>query len=156
MGPVVRLLRNGAVDRLAVLVGRHRSRCRTLRRSTRYLDQQFDGGMPARRRCVFVVLVHSHAACGVDAARSKTMSSMVMLCLSSPQILMTTVLSTARGLILQASRPEYGSRPPAVRCRGDRDDQQFQQGRDCSKACGFLGMSLRFESTPQPDNSSGG
>ena len=63
----MRFLRDGAVDRLAVLIVGVDDVAELRGDAFVTLDQQLDGGVAARRRRILVVLVHAHAPGGVDA-----------------------------------------------------------------------------------------
>ena len=64
---VVGFLRDAAVDALAVLVEAVDHRAELFGQAFVAFDQQIDRRIAARRSGVFVVFVHPHTACGVDA-----------------------------------------------------------------------------------------
>jgi len=148
----VRFLRDGAVDRLAVLVVGVDHAAELLGDRLVALDQQFHGGVPARRRGVFVVLVHSHAAGGVDA-RPDLEDDVVDgdIVFVQPADL-DDRQQTFRRLAVEVLQAEIGQNPVLADqrhdVRGDRHDQQVQQGQDLlERHAVFLRIGLHeFES----------
>ena len=144
---IVRLLRDGAVDRLAVLVVGvdHAAELRGDRLVA--LDQQLDGGVAARGEAFSSFSsIRIRPAALMRGPILKTMSSMVMLCLSSPQILMIDS-RPFRWLAVEVLQAEIGQNAVFAHqrhdVRGDAHHQQVQQRADLLEGNAvFLGVGL--------------
>ena len=131
---VVRLLRDVAVDRLAVLVVGVDDVAEFGGDALVTLDEQLHGGMPARGRGVFVVFVHAHAAGGVDARadlEDDVVDGDVVLVQAAD---LDDRQQSLRGFAVEVLEAEVGQDAVLAHqghdVRGDRDDEQVEQRED--------------------------
>ncbi len=140
-------LRHGAVYRLAVLVVGVDDVAEFFGDALVALDQQFHSRMSARRRRVFVRLVHPHAACGVDARADfehDVVDGDVVLVQSAD---FDDGKQSFRRFAVQILQPEVGQDAVFVDQRhdvgGDADDQQVEQPKNpLERDAVFLGIGL--------------
>ena len=131
---VVRLLRHGAVDRLAVLVVGVDDVAELLGDAFVALDEQLYGRMSARGRGVLVVLVHPHPSGGVDPRADleyDVVDGDVVLVQSAD---LDDRQQPLRRFAVEVLQPEVGQDAVLAHerhdVRGDRHDEQVQQVQD--------------------------